>query len=86
MTAILKGMIYFAAVFAVAFGMGIARTLFVAPLVGPGVAIGIEVPIILAVSWFVARRVLRDASLSLAERAAMGAIAFGLLMASEAAL
>ena len=86
MTAISKGVIYFAAVFAFAFVMGVVRTLFVAPYVGSAVAVGIEVPIILAASWFVARRLLRRTSLTLVERATMGAIAFGLTMISEAAL
>ena len=83
---ITKGTLYFAAVFAFAFVMGIARTLIVAPRIGATAAVCIEIPIILIASWFVARRLLRDRFFSLGQRMIIGAIAFVLTMASEAAL
>lgn len=86
MAVISKAGIYFAAVFAFAFLMGVARTLFVAPRVGAMAAVGIEVPIVLLASWVVASRVLGGSPLTAGRRAAMGAIAFALLMISEAAL
>ena len=83
---ITRGLLYFAAVFAFAFVMGIVRTLLVAPRIGASAAVCIEIPIILTASWFVARRLLRDRSFPLGQRAAIGLIAFVLTMASEAIL
>ena len=83
---ITRGLLYFAAVFAFAFVMGIVRTLVVAPRIGATAAVCIEIPIILTASWFVARRLLRGGSFSLGQRMIIGAIAFILTMASEAAL
>lgn len=84
--ACLSGLIYFAAIFTFAFVMGIARVLVIAPRLGTTAAVLLEVPILIAASWVVARRLLRDRSFVLHERAAMGAIAFTLTMASEAVL
>ena len=80
------GLLYFAVVFTFAFAMGIARVLVVAPRLGPTAAVLLEVPILVVASWIVARRLLRGRSLTLSQRAAMGATAFTLTMASEAAL
>ncbi|MDN3566769.1 hypothetical protein QWZ14_20530 [Paeniroseomonas aquatica] len=84
--ALLPGLLYFLAVFAVAFAMGVARVLVVAPRIGPTAAVLLEVPMILVVSWAVARRILRHRVLTLPQRATMGATAFALTMASEIAL
>jgi len=86
MGVITRGTLYFAAVFAFAFVMGVFRTLVVAPRIGATAAVCIEIPIILIVSWIVARRLLRNRSFSLGQRAVIGAIAFVLTMASEAIL
>lgn len=75
---------YFAAVFTIAVAMGIARTLWVAPRLGPMVAVLLEVPILVGISWRIARRVLLDEHLGLAQRAAVGAIALAMTLASEA--
>jgi hypothetical protein len=80
------GLSYFALVFTFAFATGAARVLLVAPRTGPTVAVLMEVPIIIAASWIVAHRLLRDHGLWLRQRATMGATAFALTMASEAAL
>ena len=80
------GLLYFAAVFTFAFAMGIARVLVVAPRLGPTAAVLLEVPILVGASWIVARHLLRNRSLTLSQRATMGATAFTLTMVSEAAL
>lgn len=76
---------YFAIVFSVAFLLGVARTLLVAPWVGDVAAVLIETPLVLLVSWRAARwsmeRFLQGAGA--AQRLAMGLIAFALLMAVE---
>jgi hypothetical protein len=86
MATAMTGLFYFIVIFTLAFATGVVRTLFVAPLLGPVAAVSLEVPVILAASWFVARRLLRGRSFSLAQRAAIGALAFTLTMISEAAL
>jgi hypothetical protein len=80
------GISYFAAVFTFAFLAGTARVLVVAPRLGTTAAVLLEVPVLIAVSWIVARFLLRRRSLTLPQRATMGAIAFALTIASEAAL
>ncbi len=80
------GLLYFAAVFTFAFATGVARVLVVAPWLGPTAAVLLEVPILVLASWIVARRLLRNRSFTLPQRAAMGASAFALTMVSEAAL
>ncbi len=78
---------YFIAVFTVAFMMGIARTLWLAPQIGALAAVAIEVPLMLTVSWFWARHFARHRPLSSARAAlAVGALAFALLMVTELAL
>jgi hypothetical protein len=79
--------IYFALVFAAGFALGAVRTLLVAPATGPFIAVALELPLMLAVSWqawsITARRFpLR----SLPDAVAVGAIAFALLMAAETML
>ena len=80
------GLQYFTTVFTFAFAMGAARVLIVAPRLGPTAAVLMEVPILVAASWIVARRLVRNRSLTLSQRAAMGATAFTLTLLSEAAL
>lgn len=77
---------YFSTVFAFAFAMGVARTLVIAPRIGTTAAVLLEVPILLAASWVIARRLLRDRDLALPQRMAVGTIAFVLTMASEVVL
>jgi hypothetical protein len=83
MTALALGLRYFAGVFAIAFALGTIRTLWLAPAVGDLAAVGIEVPIILAVSWWWGRRLLARQPLGPAGRAVMGGTAFGWLMLAE---
>lgn len=84
--AIIAGLLYYAMVFSLAFVLGVVRTLVVAPWLGSTAAVLIEGPIIVWASWLAARYVLRHRPFSLSQRAAMGALGFGLVMGSEALL
>jgi hypothetical protein len=79
-------MTYFGIVFTFAFATGAARVLLVAPQVGNTAALLLEVPMLITVSWVVARRLLRNRGLRPGECVAMGLLAFLLLMGSEAIL
>lgn len=81
--ALQAGCTYFAGVFAVGFLLGVLRTLVLAPRVGELLAVLVELPIILGVSWVICGRILRQASLDPAAALLMGACAFGLLMIAE---
>lgn len=76
-------MAYTLSVFAMAFGIGAVRVTFVAPQTGPLIAVALEVPLVLAVSWIVAGRVLSRWPLGPAQRAAMALLSFALLMVLE---
>jgi hypothetical protein len=82
------GLAYFLGVFVVAFCLGMIRTLVVAPRVGATVAVLLETPIILVVSWWVSRWCTQRFNVPAAtpDRALMGAIAFTVLMLAEFAL
>ncbi|MDK9697171.1 MAG: hypothetical protein OEL76_12325 [Siculibacillus sp.] len=79
---------WFAVTFAVAFGLGAVRQTLVAPRFGALAAVAIEVPILLVVSWVVARWAVRRFAVSdrPTSRLAMGGLAFTMLQASELAL
>jgi hypothetical protein len=82
--ALSAGAIYFAAVFAAGFVLGVLRTLFVAPALGPMRAVMVELPLILTLSWVVSARILQRLPLQGTEAMIMGASAFALLMVAEA--
>jgi hypothetical protein len=84
--ALRSGVVYFLAVFAAGFVLGVLRTLFVVPRVGVLAAVAIELPIVLAVAWWVSARLLRASALHRRDAAMMGATAFVLLMLAEATL
>jgi hypothetical protein len=84
--ACLAGLHYYAAVFAFAFAMGVARTLVITPQLGATAAVLLEIPIVLALSWFVARSLLLRRDFTLPQCTVMGATAFILTMLSEVAL
>lgn len=80
------GLAYFAAVFAAGFALGTARVLWLGPMLGEPLAVAVELPIMLSLSWLACKRIAirfnvpRDWPL----RGLMGGSAFGLLMAAEA--
>lgn len=86
MPVLLAAAAYFALVFAAGFVLGVIRTLWLAPAVGPLAAVAIELPVILGVAWLACGRVLRRWPLAPAQAAVMGALAFALLLGAEAAL
>lgn len=73
-------------IFALAFALGVARALVIAPRLGETRAVLIEVPVLVVVSWAIARRMRGLPTFSVAQRSVMGATAFALTMACEAAL
>lgn len=78
---------YFAGIFALGFVLGTARVLWIAPALGAVAAVAIELPFILVASWLLARRLTRRPVFARpALRAAMGAVAFAVLMFAELAL
>jgi hypothetical protein len=86
-TSLRAGIVYFASVFALGFVLGTVRTLFVqdAPSGGRLLGVLIELPVMLAASWFFCRYVIRrfEVAPTIAARAVMGALAFGLLFLAE---
>jgi hypothetical protein len=75
---------YFAPVFAAAFCLGVVRVLVLAPALGASGAVLLELPMVLALSWWVAGRVLQRWPAVV--RWQVGALAFAMLMAAEAGL
>lgn len=82
------GTAYFACVFAVGFVLGPIREFWVIPRVGRVLAILAESVVMLGVSVFFAKRILRRFAIpkSGGRRLAVGLIAFGLLQIAEAVL
>ena len=80
--------LYFAIVFAAGFGLGTLRVFVIAPALGEGAAVALELPVMLALSWLACRQVLLRIPVapSPAPRLAMGGLAFALLMAAELVL
>ncbi|MFN0194073.1 MAG: hypothetical protein ACKVP5_19215 [Aestuariivirga sp.] len=83
--AALAGLTYFGVVFAAGFALGTLRILVLAPRLGDGLAIGLELPIMLALSWLACRRLITgfDVPTTLIARLAMGVLAFAILMLAE---
>ena len=79
---------YFAAVFAIGFAIGACRVLLLAPRVGETVAVALEAPVMIAVSWLVCAAVLRRFAppATASARLAIGALALFLLLVADAAL
>ena len=79
------GAVFFAIVFAVAFVFGTFRVLVLVPRIGVFWAVLLEGPVLLTVSWIVARWCVRRFAVPalVGARALMGVMAFGLLMAAE---
>ncbi len=87
---VVAGIAYFALVFGLGFVLGTVRTLFVAdaPSVGRFVGVLIELPIMIAASWFLCRFVIRRLAVArtVPARTIMGCVAFALLMLAELAI
>lgn len=81
-------LIYFVLVFAAGFLLGTFRVTFLVPRFGPTMAVLIEVPIMLAISWNACGIVLRHVPVpdALAQRAVVAGVAFGCLLLAETAL
>lgn len=79
------GFAYFAATFLLGFVLGALRVLWLAPALGEGRAVALELPLMLGASWWLCRWAVRRwrVSTALADRAAMGALAFALLIMAE---
>lgn len=87
MQSIKAALAYWGAIFALGFILGTIRTLWLAPSVGETIAVLIELPVMLAASWFAAKGLVRRFGIaSTGQALGMGALAFVLLMASEAVL
>jgi len=82
------GLAYFAVVFVAGVALGVTRVLFIVPTFGATVAVLIELPIILALSWIACRRliVVLEVSATTHARLAMGGLSFALLMVAEFAI
>ena len=87
-SAIRAGILYFAIVFAAGFLLGALRVTVLVPLIGELPAVALELPIILFISWTACLRLVAQFSVPAmaSHRAAMGALAFGLLMLAELGL
>ena len=83
--AVRAGCIYFLAVFAFGFLLGVLRVFFLAPAIGELGAVALELPIMLAVSWFICGKLITRFSVpyNLRLRLVMGGAAFALLMIAE---
>ncbi|GAB4350906.1 MAG: hypothetical protein Kow0026_07490 [Oricola sp.] len=86
MKALKAGLAYFLLVFAAGFALGTIRVLFLVPAVGETLAVLIETPVILTVSWYACAFVVAKLRVPpvTGDRIAMGMIAFALLMIAEA--
>ena len=86
--ALKAGALAFALVFAAGFVLGTVRVLWVAPRFGPLGAVLLELPVMLAVSWWAVRTAVRRLAVPARPgvRAAMGGWAFALLMGAEIGL
>ncbi|WP_339827675.1 hypothetical protein [uncultured Parasphingorhabdus sp.] len=80
------GVLYFLGVFALGFILGAIRIFFLVPYSGPVVAVLVELPFILLVSWFFCRFLTRRFTVPAEpyERLIMGLVAFSCLMIGEA--
>lgn len=76
---------YWASVFALGFVLGTARVLLLVPRLGEVGATLVELPVMLAASWFIAGKVVRRLALARGAALAAGLAAFALLLAAELA-
>jgi hypothetical protein len=82
------GLVYFVVAFGFGFLLGTFRMLVIVPAVGEISAVMLEMPIMLAISWFSSRWLIGRFSVpdGLAPRLVMGGLAFAILMFAEVGL
>lgn len=82
------GVAYAVTVFAIGFLLGTARILLLAPHVGSTTAVSVEVPIILAASWYLSSRWMKrfEVGAEVRTRILVGTVAFATLTILEVAL
>ncbi len=87
-TAASAGLAYVAIAFAAGFALGVLRVTLLVPRLGETTAVLVELPLMLALSWFACRSIVRRFAVpaTIAARATMGSLAFALLLLAEAAL
>lgn len=81
-------MLYFLAVFAAGFLLGLVRVLILVPLCGELLAVGLELPFMLWISWIASARIAvwMEIPARRADRLLMGGAGLALLLLAEAAL
>jgi hypothetical protein len=80
-------LVYFGSVFSIGFLLGVARTLWVAPSLGERIAELVEMPLMVAASFLVARALMsRAAGVSIRAAALVGLAALALLLCAELAV
>lgn len=86
--ALAAGAVYFLLIFLLGMALGTVRVLLIEPRIGTLASVLVELPFMLAASWFVCGRLIRYLSVpaALSSRAAMGGLAFLLLMGAELGL
>jgi hypothetical protein len=82
------GLLYCAVVFAAGVVFGVVRNFWIAPLSGEMVAVWLEAPILLAISWSASAWVVErlEVSESFIDRMLMGGVALAVLVCAEAVL
>jgi hypothetical protein len=80
------GALYAAALFGIGFALALVRIPVLQPHIGETAAVLVELPIMLAAAWFVARALLARTPLPPAGRVLMGAVYFPLLLLLELSL
>lgn len=85
---IAAGALYFLLIFLLGMVLGLIRVLLIEPRLGAVASVLLELPFMLAASWFVCGWLIHRLPVpaAMSSRAAMGALAFALLMAAELAL
>lgn len=86
--AVKAGLLYFAGVFALGFLLGGVRMMLLEPTVGEFLAVLIESPVILALSWLLCRRAvtLLNVAPTVPARLLMGVVALAVLLVAESVL
>jgi hypothetical protein len=79
------GGLYAAIVFSAGFVVGVLRVTQVTPRLGPVAAVLLEAPVMIGISWFVAREIIRRLAVTRRDSLVMGLFAFVVAMGLELA-